>query len=113
MPKRRSPNDYRLILSTCPNVRVAKRIASALVHERLAACVNILPVLQSIYRWRGKVESAKEVLLVIKARGAAYRSIEARIRALHPYELPEVISVRLATGYSRYLAWIDNPDKIK
>ncbi len=109
MPKRTSP---RLILSICPNARVAKRIANILVKERLAACVNILPGLQSVYRWRGKVESAKEVLLVIKARGCDYPRIEARIRALHPYELPEIISVGIASGYSRYLAWIENPDKI-
>jgi periplasmic divalent cation tolerance protein len=104
---------YRLIFSTCPNLRVAKRIAAALVGEGLAACVNVVPGLQSVYRWRGKVESAREVLLVIKARGRDYGRIEARIRALHPYELPEVVSVAVASGYSRYLAWIENPEKVR
>lgn len=112
MWKGRSPGDYRLILSTCPNIRDAKRIALALVRERLAACVNILPVVQSIYRWRGKVESAKEVLLLVKARASDYRRLEKRLRALHPYELPEIVSVRIANGYSRYLAWMENPDGI-
>ena len=112
MSKRHFPRDYRIIFSTCPNIRVAKRIASAVVRERLAACVNILPVLQSVYRWRGKVESAKEVLMVIKARAGDYRRVEKRLRALHPNELPEIVSVRMANGYSRYLAWIENPDKV-
>ncbi len=112
MPKKPAPGDYRLILSTCPNTRVARRIAAALVGERLAACVNILPLLRSIYRWRGKVESAREVLMVIKARRRDYSNIEQRIRALHPYELPEIVTVGIAGGFSRYLSWIENPDHI-
>lgn len=110
MPKKPPPR-YRLILSTCPNRRVAQRIASTLVEEKLAACVNLLPVLQSVYRWKGKVESAREVLMLIKARGRDEARVQARIRALHPYELPEVISVGIAGGDARYLAWIENPDK--
>jgi len=73
--------------------------------------VNLVPLLQSVYRWRGRVESAKEVLLVVKARKRDYTRIEARLRALHPYELPEVISVDIASGYARYLTWLENPDK--
>lgn len=103
-------NSYRLVLSTCPNTRVAKRIATALVKEELAACVNILPALQSVYRWRGKVESAKEILMVIKIRARDYARVEARVRQLHPYDLPEVISVSIASGYSRYLAWLEDPN---
>ncbi len=112
MPKP-SPVRCRLIFSTCPNLKVARRLAAALVQERLAACVNIVPGLHSIYRWRGKVESAREVLLIIKARARDYARIEARLRALHPYELPEIVSVGIAAGYARYLAWIQNPDGIK
>jgi len=107
MPKKTC---HRLVLSTCPNLKVGKRIAATLVRERLAACVNLIPVAQSIYRWRGKVESAKEVLLLIKIRAADYRRVQSRIKALHPYELPEIISVGIAEGYAPYLAWIDNPD---
>ncbi len=110
MPKKTATR-YRLILSTCPNTQIARRIANALVRERLAACVNILPALQSIYRWNGKVESAREVLIVVKARARDYRGVEKRILALHPYELPEFISLEIASRPSRYLAWIENPDK--
>jgi periplasmic divalent cation tolerance protein len=103
---------YQLILTTCPNVRSARRIARVLVEERLAACVNILPIAQSIYRWRGQVETAREFLLIIKSRGRDFPVIEKRLRRLHPYELPEIIAVPVADGYARYLSWIANPDKV-
>jgi periplasmic divalent cation tolerance protein len=102
-----------LILSTCPNSRVAKRIANALVREKLAACVSIVPALHSIYRWKGKVESAREVLLIIKARTADYSRIEARLQGLHPYELPEIISVGITGGSRRYLHWVEDPDQVQ
>ncbi len=107
------PAPCRLILSTCPDGKTARRIARALVGERLAACVNILPIEQSIYRWKGKIESAREKLLIIKIRAADYRRVETRLRALHPYELPEVLAVPVAAGYTRYLSWINNPDAIR
>ncbi len=100
----------QLVLTTCPNRRAANRIARALVGERLAACVNIVPIAQSVYRWRGKVESAAEFLLVIKSLKRSYPRLETRLRTLHPYELPEVIAVPIAGGYRNYLAWITNPD---
>ena len=108
MPKKSA---HRLILSTCPDRRTAKRIAKTLVAERLAACVNLVPAVESIYRWKGKIESATEILLVIKARAADYKRIDARLRSLHPYSLPEVIAIDIADGDTRYLAWISNPDK--
>jgi periplasmic divalent cation tolerance protein len=111
MPKK-APARYRLVLSTCPNLTVAKRIATRLVRDRLAACVNIVPLAQSIYRWRGKVESAREVLLLVKIRRGDYKRVERRIEALHPYELPEIVSVGIAEGYARYLAWLGDPDRI-
>jgi len=101
----------QLVLTTCPNRRAASRIARALVEERLAACVNILPVAQSVYRWRGKVASAREFLLIIKSLKRAYAKLEKRLRALHPYELPEIITVPITNGSRPYLAWIANPDK--
>jgi periplasmic divalent cation tolerance protein len=101
----------QLVLTTCPSLRVARRLARALVAERLAACVNILPIAQSVYRWKGKIESARELLLVIKSRVQDYRALERRLRALHPYELPEVVAVPIAGGDGRYLAWIADPDK--
>jgi len=101
---------YRLVLTTCPDAKMAHRMAQALVQERLAACANVLPAMQSIYRWRGRVESASEHLLVVKIRADDYPAVEQRIRALHSYELPEVIAVPLVGGLAAYLAWLDNPD---
>lgn len=90
---------------------VAERIAQALVGERLAACVNIVPVAKSVYRWKGRVESAAEHLLIIKSMKRAFRAIRQRILELHPYELPEVLAVPVADGHPDYLAWIRDPDK--
>lgn len=101
----------QLVLTTCPHRRAAQRLARALVEERLAACVNIMPVAQSVYRWRGRIESAPEFLLVIKSLKRVYARLEKRLRALHPYELPEVIAVPITNGSRPYLAWLANSDK--
>jgi periplasmic divalent cation tolerance protein len=111
MPTRMKPHDYQLVLTTCPDMDTAERLARALVQERLAACVNILPVAKSIYLWKGQIESAAEQLLIIKSMARAFRAIRKRILELHPYELPEVIAVPIADGLPDYLAWIRNPDK--
>ncbi len=100
-----------LILNTCPNQETADAIATALVEERLAACVNILPGIQSVYRWQGKTEQETELLLIIKARADALDKIKRRIVELHPYELPEVIAVPIGGGLEQYLEWINNPEK--
>ena len=100
-----------VVLSTCPDMDSAQRIAHALVAERLAACVNIVPVAQSIYRWRGKIESASEQLLIIKGRVRDFRTLEKRLRALHPYELPELLAVPINDGSRPYLAWLADPDR--
>lgn len=91
---------------TCPDQASAARIADALVAERLAACVNALPQAHSTYRWQGRVEHADEVLLLIKTVSARLQALRARIVALHPYELPEVIAVEAAGGLPAYLDWI-------
>lgn len=91
---------------TCPDQASAARIADALVGERLAACVNALPQSHSTYRWQGRVEHADEVLLLIKTVPARLSALRARIVALHPYELPEVIAVEVAGGLPAYLDWI-------
>jgi len=101
------------VITTCPDAAAAERIARTLVNERLAACVNILPPMRSIYRWRGVVEDASEQLLIIKTLVRDYRDVESRVRALHPYELPEVIAVPIAAGSSAYLAWLENPDDVR
>ena len=94
-----------LCLTTCPDADTAQRIASALVDERLAACVNVLPGVQSTYRWQGKVEHAGEVLLLIKTTRVRLPAVQERLVALHPYELPEVLAVE-AGGLPTYLQWI-------
>ncbi|MDR2186775.1 MAG: divalent-cation tolerance protein CutA [Azonexus sp.] len=95
-----------LIITNCPDDTVANAIARAVVEEKLAACVNLLPRAQSVYRWRGAVESASEAPLWIKTTADRYAAIEARIRELHPYEVPEIIAVPISRGLPAYLNWL-------
>ena len=101
---------FQIVLTTCPDKVSAERIAHALVEEGLAACVNVLPPMHSIYRWKGKIEQATEQLLVIKSTVARFPAIRERIQALHPYELPEIIAVPIADGLPGYLAWLNHPE---
>lgn len=98
---------YRLAITTCPNAEVADSIASALVEERLAACVNILPGAHSIYEWQGKLHKDEELVLLIKSRSDKLNALEARLLELHPYELPELIAVSVTEGLAPYLSWIE------
>lgn len=95
-----------VIYCTCPDLMVAERIAATVVGERLAACVNIVPGLTSIYRWEGQVQRDAELLLLIKTRQATYPLLESRIRALHPYQVPEIIALPIQAGSAAYLNWI-------
>ena len=104
-----SGNEYRLVLSTCSDKSTANTLATTLVEENLAACVNVVDNIHSIYRWREKVESCQEYLLIIKIKAANYDKVEKRITELHPYELPEIIAVPITAGLPAYLNWIDNP----
>ena len=97
---------YQMVLCTCPDQEVASSIANALVDGKLAACVNIVPGLRSVYRWKGARETAEEVLLIIKSRADDYAPLQTAVRALHPYELPEIIAVPINTGLPAYLAWV-------
>jgi periplasmic divalent cation tolerance protein len=97
-----------IVLCTCPDEAAAERIATALVEERLAACVNRIPHIASIYRWQGKVCRDTEYLLLIKTTRERFEALRERIVALHPYELPEVIAVDIASGLAPYLAWIES-----
>lgn len=99
-------SDVLLCLSTCPDQATADRIAEALVRERLAACVNRLPGVHSTYRWRGTLCRESECLLLIKTVRANFDALKARLLALHPYELPELIAVELAAGHAGYLDWV-------
>lgn len=96
-----------LVLSTFPDAETARRIGRTVVEEKLAACVNILPQIESIYRWKEAIESSNEVLALIKSTTWKYQLLKARILELHPYEVPEVISVRIDAGHLAYLRWID------
>ncbi len=96
-----------LVLSTFPDAPTARRIAAALVEEKLAACVNLLPAVESIYRWKDAIETSTEVLALIKSTTWKYQLLEARILELHPYEVPEIISLRVDAGHLDYLRWID------
>lgn len=98
--------DTLLCFSNCPDPATAERIADALVGERLAACVNIVPGLRSIYRWQGEVRHDAETLLLIKTTRTRYPALQARLLALHPYELPELVAVELADGLPAYLRWV-------
>jgi periplasmic divalent cation tolerance protein len=101
-----------VVLCTCPNDASAERIASALVTERLAACVNRIPAVVSIYRWKGEVCCDNECLLMIKTTRERFDALRDRILALHPYELPEVVAVDIALGLAPYLAWIEHETQV-
>jgi len=99
--------DLQLGFCTCPNEEIAGKIADQLVADQLAACVNIVPGITSVYRWQGAVERGQEVLLIIKTSEAVWPRLEQCIQALHPYELPEIIAVPLHTGQADYIKWIE------
>lgn len=97
---------FQIVLSTCADQAQADAIAHDLIQNRAAACVNIIPKVRSVYRWQGEVASDEEYLLVIKGTRANFPRIEQRIRALHSYELPEIVAVPIETGSGDYLDWI-------
>jgi periplasmic divalent cation tolerance protein len=98
--------EFRLVLTTAGSQEEAKKIALELVERRLAACVNIVPQIQSVYRWQGKVETTDEWLLVIKSSHERYDAVESAIRELHSYEVPECISIAITEGSPKYLEWL-------
>jgi periplasmic divalent cation tolerance protein len=100
------PNDALVVLTTCPDEAVAERLATALLERRQAACVSRLGGLGSWYRWQGRVQRDEEILLLIKAPGALYPAIEATLRELHPYEVPEILALPVAAGLPAYLQWL-------
>lgn len=95
-----------LVLTNMPDRPSAERLAQSLVQARLAACVNILSPCRSVYRWKGKVDNAEEHPMLIKTTRERYAALEACIRAGHPYELPEIIAVPVAAGFTAYLEWV-------
>ena len=99
--------DKIVVLSTADSEETAASLANALVEQRLAACVNILPKVRSIYHWQGKVEDTSEWMLVIKSRRDLFDKLRAEIVRLHSYEVPEVIAIPIVDGSEPYLDWID------
>ena len=95
-----------LALSTFPDAETARRISNQLVSERLAACANILPPVESIYRWRGKIETANETLVFFKLNEDRQAAFQEKLRSLHPYEVPEIIFVPITSGLPEYLRWV-------
>ncbi|MBA3916256.1 MAG: divalent-cation tolerance protein CutA [Acidobacteriales bacterium] len=103
--------NHKLVLTTAPSQEEASKIAHALVDRRLAACVNIIPQVQSVYRWKEKVEQSNEFILLIKTFGTAMNEVRSTIEELHPYEVPECISFAIEDGSLACLKWIDNSVK--
>jgi periplasmic divalent cation tolerance protein len=99
--------DKIAVLVTCGSVKEARRIARTLVERRLAACVNVLQApAESVYRWKGRVESAREFLLIIKTSRRRFGALQAEVRRLHSYDVPEIIALPVASGSRDYLKWI-------
>jgi periplasmic divalent cation tolerance protein len=98
--------DKAIVLTTCANAEDASRIARALLERRLAACVNIVPGVRSLYHWQGKIEEDAELLLLIKTTQAAIGALKLAIADAHPYDVPEVVVLEIADGAASYLDWI-------
>ena len=99
--------EAKMVLTTCGTKEEAQKMARALVERGLAACVNIVPAIESVYRWQGKVESATEWLLLIKTTAARFEAVRDAIRELHSYDLPECIMLSIEDGSTEYLKWIE------
>ena len=100
------PEDFVVVLVTAGDAGEAARIGRTLVEERLAACASVVGPIRSVYRWQGAVEEAAEHLLLVKARADDLPALEARVRALHSYQVPEVLALPVAAGSAAYLAWL-------
>ena len=99
-------NKHLTVLCSCPDLAVAGSLAESLVEERLAACVTCLPGATSVFRWEGTLQKDPEVLLFIKTTAERLATLTARIEALHPYDVPEVVAIPVAGGSERYLEWV-------
>jgi len=102
---------FILVLTTVPDEKTGQQIARALVEERLAACVTVSPAAQSFYWWEGRIMKEREHILIIKTKASAYDQLEARLKELHPYDVPELIALPIERGSKKYLAWVDMETK--
>ena len=101
-------DDYIMVLTTCNSSETSSLIAETLISNKLAACVNIIKGVESVYQWQGKIEHDKEILLIIKTRESLFSQVEQSIQELQSYELPEIIAVPIKTGEKNYLNWIQS-----
>jgi len=99
--------DYIIVFITASNQREAKQIAQHLVEEKLAACVNVIPGITSIYRWKGKIERSQESLLVVKTKNSLWPDLVRQVRKEHSYNTPEIIALPIVKGWKPYLDWLD------
>ena len=99
-------SDFVIVLTTLPIEGDAEKFASQLVEEKLAACVNVLPVMRSVYRWKNAIERSDERQLLIKTAASCLTALEARIRTVHPYDVPEFVVIPITQGSATYLSWL-------
>ncbi|MBV9304294.1 MAG: divalent-cation tolerance protein CutA [Acidobacteriaceae bacterium] len=99
-------NDAVVVLCTCGKENEALKIANAVIEERLAACANVLPPLQSVYRWQDKIETAQEILILIKTTREHFPAVRDRLAELHTYDTPEIVALPIIDGSEKYLAWL-------
>ena len=100
-------DQHLLVLTTFPDRDSAMACAQQLIRKKLAACVNVLPSLSSVYEWNNDVQVGEELLILIKTTGARYSQLEAQLRQIHPYELPEIIATPITHGFQGYLSWME------
>ena len=100
-------NEYCILLTTCADQASAQQLAKTLVQEKLIACANLMPQMQSIYRWQGNIVTDSEVLLLMKTHRALYVAIENRLKELHSYDVPELLMLKIEAGLPAYLNWLD------
>ena len=101
-------NGFRLVFCTFPDAASARQIGTVLVEKQLAACVNLIPGVESVYRWEGKVADEREVMVVMKSRKQDWPALMSRLHELHPYDTPECVAVRIASGAPKYMAWLES-----
>ncbi len=97
---------YRIVLITAPTIECAKKLATGLIEEKLAACVNIIPGIHSVYRWQGQVQEDQEAMLICKTGLEQWEPLQQWVKTNHPYELPEIIQIPISQGLESYLRWI-------
>jgi|YelNatPaOPRAMG01_1025707.scaffolds.fasta_scaffold00278_68 periplasmic divalent cation tolerance protein len=98
---------YIIVFITCQNLEEARKIAKALLSKRLAACINILPQIESFYWWKNKIEESKEALLLIKSKTSLLNELINEVKLIHSYETPEIIALPIIGGYKNYIKWLD------